>query len=187
MSTKNTSYSFAAFLRGINVGGNNPIKMDALRAALEDAGFQNVRTVLASGNVVFETTSASESMLAKKIQTCVKDAFDKEIGVIVRSIDDLQKTVDSDPFRQVKVDSKTKFYVTFLSDQATNKLPVKMPPKDSGFTIVRAASREIFSYIVLSPGIQSTDLMSWLDKIYGKNVTTRTWNTIAKVLKAADC
>ena len=185
MSTVNTSRTFAAFLRGINVGGNNPIKMDTLRKALEDIGLQNVKTILASGNVVFDAASTSESTIAKKIERCVEDTFGKEIVVIVRSIGDLQKMVASNPFKSIPADSKTKFYVTLLPDNTIQKSPVPKPTKDAGFSVVRTSKREVFSYTVLTPGVRSTDSMTWLDKNYGKSVTTRTWGTIEKVLKAA--
>lgn len=185
MRTSSIHNTFAAFLRGINVGGNNPIKMDTLRKALENIGLHNVRTILASGNIVFDTTLAIESNIAGKIERCLQDTLEKEIGVIVRSIDHLQTIVESDPFQKVPADSKTKFYVTFLSDNVSQKSPSPNPSRDSGFCIVRSSKSEVFSYVVLTKDVRSTDFITWLDKNYGKLITTRTWGTIKKVLNAA--
>ena len=65
---KNNSYQYVAFLRGINVGGHVLIKMADLKKAFEMMGFENVRTILASGNVVFEYDQTDKKALTKKVE-----------------------------------------------------------------------------------------------------------------------
>lgn len=176
--------AYAAFLRGINMAGNNPIKMDVLRKAFTSLGYKNVKTVLASGNVIFETSASEEKTLADKIATCIKKTFGKDISIIVRSIDDIRKLVDTDPFEGITPTEQTRLYVTFLPE--TPKHKPKIPGDDigKGFTIVRAAPTEICTHLELAPGVKSTDLMQFLDREFGRGITTRNWNTIARILKA---
>jgi uncharacterized protein (DUF1697 family) len=178
--------TYVAFLRGINVGGKNPIKMDALRKAFESSGFKNVKTVLASGNVIFDAFATGKGDLAGKIEQCIKKTFGKEIGVVVRSIEDIRSLVGADPFKGIKPTSQTRLYVTFLREKLKTKLKIPVDHSDKGFRIVHATAYEICIHLELAPGVKSTDLMQFLDREFGRGVTTRNWNTIARILKACD-
>src|SRR5262249_61226603 len=94
---------FAAFLRGINVGGNKLIKMEDLKKCFAAAGFKNVKTILASGNVLFESTTADEDALAKRIADKLKAELGHDVGIQIRSIDEIQKITNHDPFKKIKV------------------------------------------------------------------------------------
>jgi uncharacterized protein (DUF1697 family) len=175
---------YAAFLRGINVGGV-VVKMDKLKKTLEAIGFTNVKTLLASGNVLFTAPAASESALVKKIETKLEAAFGREIGVLVRKIEELQRLAESDPFAGIEVTPQTRLYVTFLSDKNKSSLKIPYTSPDGNFKIIRASDREVCSVATLSPNSRTVDLMSILEKEFGRKVTTRNWNTIEKVLKAS--
>jgi len=108
---------YVAFLRGINVGGHKAIKMEKLKKAFETLGLENVKTLLASGNVLFEAPSASASTLTKKIENKLEAAFGHEIGVLIRKIEELQRLAEVDPFAGIKVTPQTRLYVTFLSEK----------------------------------------------------------------------
>ncbi len=171
----------AAFLRGINVGGRR-VKMDQLQKTFESLGFADVKTYIASGNVVFATRVQSGTALRTKIEQKLRAQFGFDIGVTLRSLSDLQVLVRGRPFRQVRVTPKTKLYVTFLArkPQGALKTPHKSPDKD--FTIISVSDREICSALILSPGTGTTDLMTFLEKQFGNDITTRSWTTILKLL-----
>lgn len=76
---KNDSHQYVAFLRGINVGGHGLIKMIDLKKAFEKMGFENVRTLLASGNVVFESEQTDNKALTTEIESFLKKAFEKDM------------------------------------------------------------------------------------------------------------
>jgi uncharacterized protein (DUF1697 family) len=175
---------YVAFLRGINVGGVI-VKMDKLKKTFEAIGFAEVKTLLASGNALFTAPSASESALAQKIEKKLETAFGREIGVIVRKVEELQRLAEADPFAVIKVTPQTRLYVTFLAEK--NKSSLKIPYETPGKNIrlIRAADREVYSVVTLSPGTGTVDLMSFLEKEFGRKVTTRNWNTIDKILKAS--
>ena len=77
MKTNNLT-RYVAFLRGINVGGNNLIKMEELRRALAALRFKNVRTFIASGNVIFESGETKRELLAAQIERKVRKSFGHE-------------------------------------------------------------------------------------------------------------
>ncbi len=181
---KNDSYQYVAFLRGINVGGHVLIKMIDLKKAFEKMGFENVRTLLASGNVVFESEQTDKKALTTEIESLLKKAFEKDISVILRSLDDLKKLQSSEPFKGIKVTPSIRLYVTFLSEKArlhTITIPYTTLQKE--FRILHATHMEVFSVLDLSIGKGTPDAMNILEKEFGSNVTTRNWNTILKVVK----
>lgn len=175
---------YVALLRGINVGGVI-VKMDKLKKTLETLGFANVKTLLASGNVLFTAPSASESTLVNKIEKKLEAVFGREIGVLVRQIEELQRLAASDPFAGIKVTPQTRLYVTFRSEKNKSRLKIPYETPDKNFRIIRVTDREVCSVATLSPNSRTVDLMSILEKEFGRKVTTRNWNTIARILKAS--
>jgi uncharacterized protein (DUF1697 family) len=172
---------YVAFLRGINVGGVT-VKMDKLKKALEAIGFANVKTLLASGNVLFTAPSANESTLVKKIEKQLEAAFGREIGVLIRKIEELQRLAAADPFAGIKVTPQTRLFVTFLSEKNMSRMKIPFETPDKNCRIIRANDREVCSVLTL---YRTVDLMSMLEKEFGRKVTTRNWNTIEKILKAS--
>ena len=110
---------YVALLRGINVGGHKPIKMEELKKTFELLGFQNVKTLLASGNVIFEISNASTDGLVKKIEGGLKKTFGHTVGILIRTIDEIKNLVDANPFKNTVVNSQTRLYVTFLSEKSS--------------------------------------------------------------------
>ncbi|MGB5137907.1 MAG: DUF1697 domain-containing protein, partial [Candidatus Zixiibacteriota bacterium] len=137
--------------------------------------------LLASGNVLFETAKTKDSLLAAKIEEQLQKTFGHQIGAIVRSIEDIEKLIASNPFRGIKVTKETRLYVTFLSEKAKSslKIPYASPEKD--LRILSANDSVVTSVLVLSPSRNSVDLMNIIEKEWGKKVTTRNWNTIIKI------
>jgi uncharacterized protein (DUF1697 family) len=175
---------FAAFLRGINVGGHKPVPMKELKKAFESLRFKNVQTLLASGNVIFEAPSASLTALEQTVEAKLKNTFGQEIRVLIRSREELQQLSDSQPFKKINITPQTRLYVTFLSDKPGTHLKIPYTSPDNNFKILRASEREVCSVVALSPHTRTVELMSILEKEYGRNITTRNWNTIIRVLKS---
>lgn len=169
----------AAFIRGINVGGKALIKMDDLKKLAEKAGFKNAKTVLASGNVIFDST-LSPLAAEKKLELALRAKYKRDIFVLIRTIAELQKIDKLQPFKKIKVTKNTRLYVTFCREKQNGIKPQKHP----GFAVLMVKDREIFSVLELSDKVKTPDVM----KIMGKEVgvtTMRNWNTVQKVLNAA--
>lgn len=103
---------YAAFLRGVNVGGVN-LKMAEVADALTDAGFQNVRTILASGNVRLES-STNVATVRKKAEAALRDRFGYDAWVLAYDLDTVRAIDDGYPFERDVADYQS--YVTFVSD-----------------------------------------------------------------------
>lgn len=158
--------------------------MAELKKLFESMGFQGVRTILNSGNVLFQAGGAPTKTLGDKIEKEIEKAFGHKVAVILRTIPEIQEIADSDPFKKVKVTPDTRLYITFLSDQpaANLKLPYEASQKD--FKILSIQDGAVFSVVTLKPNRGTTEAMADLEKQFGKRITTRNWNTITKMLKA---
>jgi uncharacterized protein (DUF1697 family) len=173
---------YAAFLRGINVGGHKTVPMKELKKAFESLGHQNVKTLLASGNVLFDAPETTRVELTQKISAYLEKTFGIEIGVLVRTRAEIQKLTDSAPFKKIRVTPQTRLYVTFISGKPKGalKIPYESPGKE--IRILQVSNSAVLSVVTLSPGVGTIDLMGILEKEFGKNITTRNWNTIVKMV-----
>lgn len=171
---------YVALVRGINVGGNKPVRMAELAEAFAGLGLANVRTVLASGNVLFDAPLSGREALAARISTGLKQALGLDATVVLRTLEDIKLLLDSDPFRSLKPPAGAQLYITFLAEDAPTD--VWLPKPTANIRIARLSAGELASVVVLSPGIGTPDLMTALDKQLGRNATTRNWNTVTKLL-----
>jgi uncharacterized protein (DUF1697 family) len=168
---------YAAFLRGV---GPMNAKMPELKKAFESAGFTDVKTLLSSGNVVFTAGRSSVTRLQQKAEAAMHRRFGQAFLTIVRPIDALHEMLESDPYRVFRLRPATKRIVTLLRDQPPPKLA--LPIEFAGARILAMKGREIFSAYVPSP--KGPVFMALIERTFGKDVTTRTWDTVAKVARA---
>jgi uncharacterized protein (DUF1697 family) len=182
-AVENTDLRYAAFLRGINVGPHKRIEMEALRKVFEAAGYQQVKTFLASGNVLFNAAEEDASLLASTVEQLLENAFAFKVDVILRSLAQLQELVQADPFKDIPLTPQTRLYVTFLSELPEVRLEIPAENPHMGFRRVRVTDSEVCSVVELSPGYGTTEAMRDNDKELGKKTTTRNWNTIQKMVK----
>jgi uncharacterized protein (DUF1697 family) len=168
---------YAAFLRGVSPMN---LKMPALKAALEAAGFSDVKTLLSSGNAVFAGRRAADVALEKKIEAALEKHVGKKFGTIVRSIEELQALLDADPYQEFRLPAGSKRVVTFLRAKPEGKL--ELPPALDGARIWAVRGRDALSSYVRSD--KGPVFMTLIEKTFGKDVTTRTWETVQKVARA---
>jgi len=155
-------------------------KMPALKQAFESAGFTDVRTVLASGNVAFNARAASESALQRRAEAAMLERLGQAFLTIVRPVDALRDLLASDPYRSFRLDPTAKRIITFLRDQAPSRL--KLPIERDGARILLLEGREVFGAYVRSP--KGPVFMALIERTFGRDVTTRTWDTVEKVARA---
>ena len=172
---------YVAFLRGINVGGNNLIKMATLRSAFESYVFADVKTLIASGNILFSAPAKPVNQLTKFLEENLEKTFGFSMGVLLRTTNQIAALAKSDPFKSVRHPPSAKLYVSFLSEKpkATLKLPYESPEKD--FKIVKVSDSEVFSIALPLPNGRFGNSMAMIEKTFGKKVTTRNWNTVLKI------
>jgi uncharacterized protein (DUF1697 family) len=168
---------YAAFLRGVGPMNAN---MPELKQAFESAGFTDVKTLLSSGNVVFNARAASEISLQRRAEAAMVERLGEAFLTFVRPLDALRAMLASDPYRSFRLDPAAKRIVTFLRDKGAPK--IKLPVERDGARILLMKGREVFSAYVRSP--KGPVFMALIEKALGKDVTTRTWETVGKVARA---
>ncbi|MGH8775450.1 MAG: DUF1697 domain-containing protein [Jiangellaceae bacterium] len=172
---------YVALLRGI--GPLNPnMRNEKLRGVFESLGFRNVETVISSGNVVFDADSQDVGALEARIE----DAWPEQLGfrstTIIRTRDQMLNLVAKNPFGDRADTPATSLQVTFLKHEPAADLDVPYTPDTGDYTIVAVEDRVICAVIDLS-GSRTPDLMRWLEKTLGKEITTRTWKTVHRILR----
>jgi len=156
------------------------LKMPELKRALEAAGFGDVKTLLSSGNVVFGARKATDVAIERKVEAAIEKQVGKKFGVMVRSIEQLQALIDAEPFKAFRLPAEAKRVVTFLRVKPETK--IKLPIELDGARILGLRGRELLSAYTRSD--KGPVFMTLIEKTYGKDVTTRTWDTVGKVARA---
>jgi len=164
---------YVAFLRGVMPTN---AKMSELKRCFEKAGFSNVKTVLASGNVVFDASSGSDAVLERKAETAMTKHLGGTFFTVVRPISALQELLEADPYAVFRLPANAKRVVAFLRDRHSRKL--SLPLEADGARILAMRGREIFTAYV--PGSRGPVFMTLIEKTFGTNLTTRTWETVRK-------
>lgn len=175
----NTRY--VAFLRGINVGGKM-VKMEKLRTLFEAMHMQNVKTLLNSGNVVFDSTETDVDILTSRLETMCEKEFGFHIDILIRLMIEIQKLVKSEPFQGIPISSQTRFYITFLSENKPLSLKILYESEEKDLQILAVEKGYVVSVITLSNNKNTTDMMKLFEKAFGKRITTRNWNTVQKIV-----
>lgn len=166
--------AYAAFLRGISPMNAS---MPALRAELERAGLENAKTILTSGNASFVARAGSEAAVRRIVDAAITRALGREVLTILRSVDELHGLLEADPFAELGVPAGGKRVVTFLlsAPRAAPSLPIER----RGSCIHALRGRDVLSTYLPDP--PQPALMPVIEKTFGKDITTRTWDTIRKV------
>ena len=167
---------YAAILRGVMP---MYVKMPDLRLAFEAAGFTEVKTVLSSGNVVFTARSAPAAALQRKAEAAMERRLGKAYLTMVRRIDELQDLLASDPFRAFRLKPGAKRIVTFLRQPPATR--VALPREQSGARILAVKGSEAFSAYLPTP--DGPVFMTLIERTFGKDQTTRTWDTVTKIAR----
>ena len=146
-------------LRGVNVGGHNKIKMDALRALFESLNLREAQSYVQSGNIVFRTGEQDLSDLASRIELAIEKTFGFRPGVILRTASELRDVVAKNPFAKRRDIEPAKLLVTFLAGEPaaearSNLLKLKTDPEE-----LHLHGREIYVHY---PNGMSRTKIPWL-------------------------
>ena len=173
-------YKFIAFLRGINVGGHHKVPMAELKTLMTKIGFQSISTLLNSGNIIFEAEETDPTKIEDQLSEKLEDHFGFPIPTLIRTSGSIQKLLAQDPFKGIELHKDIRLYVSFLKEEKKSDLSLPYIAEDDSFQILLKEDQCICSVLDLSIG-QTPKAMNILEKEYGKEITTRNWNTIIKI------
>lgn len=170
-----------ALLRGINLGSRNRVSMPDLRSALESEGFEDVQTLVQSGNIVL-TSAKKPATLEREIAEVVS-GLGVDCAVVVRTRDELAGAIERNPIPE-GVSQPKLFQVTFFSGEPSADAVEKLLAQDFGDERVEVIGREAYAWH--PNGIQKSKLAREVGKRLRDEGTARNWNTVTKLLEMAD-
>ena len=178
--------TYVAFLRGVNVGGKKPIRMKQLAAVLTAAGFQNVRTFIASGNVIFEAAAKYPQRIARKMEKALLNALGYEITVIIRNLDELRAIIKRNPFKKPKPSADEMLFVTFLASPAPVKPTLPLRSKTENMEVIALTDGAAFIVARRKKTGWFGFPHTFAEKELTVPTTTRNWTTVVKIVAVAE-
>jgi uncharacterized protein (DUF1697 family) len=173
---------YIAFLRGINVSGQKLIKMDALRKVLTDAGFEDVRTYIQSGNILFNALKADSELLISRIEDLVEKHFGFRTDVILRRKIDIESILNSLQISASQCEEVKKYYITFLKEEIPEPIGVPMFSKNQDVEIIYHNNKDFVSVSTLVKGNYGFP-NAFIEKLTRIPATTRNPHTLGKILE----
>lgn len=169
-----------ALLRGI--APMNPSMSNAnLREVCEAVGLANVSTVISSGNVVFETDTDDLAAIESTLEEAWPEVLGFESTTIIRTRRELETLVELDPFRTLEHGPKSYLLVTFAKHPLPRRAEAE-PPSEPNCPFLPGTEREIFTITDTTTG-RAPNVMALVERLYGKELTSRTWLTVGRILK----
>jgi uncharacterized protein (DUF1697 family) len=169
---------WVALLRAVNLGARNKVPMAQLRTLLEEAGYGDVRTYIASGNILLDGPTG-RAALATSLEQIVADGFGVATTVILRKPKDLATIVAAHPF-----DDHSETHVAFLAERPTNGAAARLAAVDNGDDQAVLDGTEV--YLRLRRGVQGSPLSAArLESLLGVSATMRNWRTVVALAELA--
>jgi uncharacterized protein (DUF1697 family) len=167
---------WVALLRGINLGAHNRIPMAGLRETFQAAGCEDVRTYIASGNVVFRHERSRRAALAEELRAAIAAAFDVDTPVILRTFTQMRKAASLAPFG----DDNAHTYVTFLAEKPAAAAVEQLAGLDTGPDRAELIGEDLFLH--LPNGLANATIsFPRAEKAIGVPGTNRNWRTVTKL------
>jgi uncharacterized protein (DUF1697 family) len=173
--------TYISILRGINVSGQKLIRMEELKTLYERLGFSDVTTFIQSGNVIFKTgLEIPVNALSEKIEKAIEEKYKFFVPVIIRTADEIQAILVSNPFLDEEDIDREKLHVTFLDADPQHALSVDILANDlfpDRFVII---GKDVYLYC--PGGYGNTKLSNaFFEKKLKVKSTTRNWKTVGKL------
>jgi uncharacterized protein (DUF1697 family) len=176
--------TYVALLRAVNLGAHNKIRMADLAALVAGLGFENVQTLLQSGNVVFAGGSKTTTAIEQMLERAAVSERGLETDFFVRTAKEWQAIVDANPFPREAKDDPSHLVAVLLKGEVSAASLTALQKAIAGREVVRAQGR--CAYVVYPDGIGRSKVTSaLLEKKLGTRGTARNWNTVLKLAALA--
>lgn len=175
--------SYVAFLRGVNLGGHKMVAMAELRAMLELLGFSDVKTLLQSGNAVFQGPAKPPARLEQQLEAAMPKHFGMSCDYHVRTAAELRDAMDANPLKAEAKRDPSRMIVGFYKAPLDKVAVIAAQAAIDGPEIVRADGRHLYMYYPNGQGHSKAGAV--VGKILKVNGTARNWNTLLKLAALA--
>lgn len=182
MKVQNEKVKYIALLRGINVGGHHKVPMAELKKEFQQLGFENITTILNSGNIIFDAIAENTDNIENTISAHLEKHFNFHIPTIIRSSKSIHELYLTQPFQKTTLNKDMRLYISFLKSDTKSDLKLPWTSEDGSYKIISKSDKNILSILDLANS-QTPKAMEALEKHFGKDITTRNWNTIEKIVK----
>ena len=177
--------SYISILRGLNVGGHNPVKMEALRQLYTELGYSEIQSYIQSGNIIFRSALSDTRYLEKSIQEKFLDTFGWNAPVLVLTSEELKNAIENNPFIKDKMKNPAFMHLTFLSGIPDQTLLEKIP---AGYYLPDEffiSGKTIYLYCPTGYGITKLT-NTFFEKKLNLSATTRNLKTSSVLLSMAE-
>lgn len=166
-------------LRGMGPG-DPKFNNQTVCQCLEELGYINVRSLQASGNYLFESDETDNAKLEVAIEESIEQAVGFRRAAIVRNSNEVAELMKYDPFKGMTHSNESYLLVTFMKQPRRPDFALPYQPPDKPYEIIGAKNDMLFSVVDNTTG-KTPDLMVWLERQLGKDITSRTWNTMQRI------
>jgi uncharacterized protein (DUF1697 family) len=177
--------AFVCLLRGVNVGGNKMLRMDALKRLCTSLKLNDASTYLQSGNVVFRSDETDRAVLVRRLEEGIRKACALDVRVILRTTAELRNVIAASPLTAEPERKPSALLVAFLNGELTKGAKELLSNLRASSEELHFGNRELYLYF--PDGIAGSKLSNALtEKKVGVTVTARNWNTVNALLRMAE-
>jgi uncharacterized protein (DUF1697 family) len=171
---------YIAFLRGINVSGQKIVKMETLRNTVAKAGFENIKTYIQSGNLLFDSNAEDEKQIIQQLETLIELSFGFRTEIILLKKTEIETLINSPIYASLLIDKSKKYYITFLKEDYSQPFQVPLFSKNKDVEIIYHNNRSLVSVSTLYKGNFGFP-NAFIEKLTGIPATTRNPITLGKI------
>ena len=172
---------YIAFLRAVNVGGHNKIKMDDLKKIFVSLGYKNVKTLIQSGNVIFESSARDSKIITQKIEKKLQSSIGNDVKAFIRTEKEIEDIFNNIPFKNRKLDEDARIYIAFLYKQPDSRVKNLVKTLNNDHDTYFTGKKEIYCLIHKDKKRGSYFSILQLEKKLNHPLTTRSQTTILKI------
>ena len=178
----NVTTTYIAFLRGINIGGHR-VKMERLCALFVELDVTGFRSYIQTGNVFFDTDESDRPALTLRIEEHLHSALGYAVPTFLRTVAEVEYTIQLDPFQGIDSTTDTRFLVTFIRQPLPDTLVLPLSAPKGDYEIISMTPGELFSVLHRIDG-KPTDPVSFIERTCKIKTTSRFFPTLVKILAA---
>ena len=177
--------TYISMLRGINLLGHKRVEMARLREMFEGMGFEQVRTYINSGNVVFKAGRSATSELSRSIEARMQAEFGFSVLVISRTAQELGRAIQGNPFVKESRSDPAKVFIGFMAQTPKADAVEKLRARATKAERVHGCDKEIYAYYMDGMGKARLLTHGVLERVLGVATTMRNWNTVSRLYEMA--